>query len=86
MARLAMREAHEAAVLRSKQNRQIEDVALLKAQHRAKRVEAQTARRRREREEAQTKDETALAQQSTEHQVLIARFPNPDTLFVHTRR
>ena len=44
-----MREAHEAAVLRSKQNRQIEDVALLKAQHRAKRVEAQTARRRRER-------------------------------------
>ena len=67
-ARHAMREAHELAVRRTKLARQAEEDAILKARHRAKRVEAQTNRRRRERAEQLAKDEEQLILQSTEHQ------------------
>ena len=56
-----------------------EEAALLKARHRARRVEAQPNRRRREREERLAKDEARINAQSAEHQVqrlLLLQLPH----------
>ena len=78
-ARAALAEAHREEVKMLSALRRQEEEAFLKARHRARRVEAQTKRRRREREERLARDEARLQAQSAEHhaqRLLLLRLAN----------